>query len=65
LKEHAGSRTILGSGDLFNAQACLDMMQYTGVDGVTGLVKYKYSAKLRISHSIISKPSCDPRLPFI
>jgi tRNA-dihydrouridine synthase len=35
VKEHAGSRTILGSGDLFNAQACLDMMSYTGVDGVT------------------------------
>jgi tRNA-dihydrouridine synthase B len=26
---------ILGSGDLFTAQACLDMMRYTGVDGVT------------------------------
>jgi tRNA-dihydrouridine synthase len=26
---------VLGSGDLFNAQACIDMMQYTGVDGVT------------------------------
>jgi tRNA-dihydrouridine synthase B len=35
LKQHAGSRTVLGSGDLFTAQACLDMMRYTGVDGVT------------------------------
>ncbi len=35
LKEHAGSRTVLGSGDLFTAQACLDMMRETGVDGVT------------------------------
>ena len=35
LKRHAGSRVILGSGDLFNAQACLDMMRFTGVDGVT------------------------------
>ncbi len=35
LKQHAGSRVVLGSGDLFNAQACLDMMRYTGVDGVT------------------------------
>ena len=26
---------MLGSGDLFNAQACLDMIRYTGVDGVT------------------------------
>jgi nifR3 family TIM-barrel protein len=35
LKQHAGERVVLGSGDLFNAQACLDMMTYTGVDGVT------------------------------
>jgi nifR3 family TIM-barrel protein len=35
LKQYAGSRVVLGSGDLFNAQACLDMLAYTGVDGVT------------------------------
>ena len=35
LKEYAGERVVLGSGDLFNAQACLDMIRYTGVDGVT------------------------------
>jgi nifR3 family TIM-barrel protein len=35
LKAIAGSRVVLGSGDLFNAQACLDMIRYTGVDGVT------------------------------
>jgi nifR3 family TIM-barrel protein len=35
LKRHAGSRVVLGSGDLFSAQACLDMIRYTGVDGVT------------------------------
>lgn len=35
LKQHAGDRVVLGSGDLFTAQACLDMMQFTGVDGVT------------------------------
>jgi nifR3 family TIM-barrel protein len=35
LKEYAGDRVVLGSGDLFTAQACLDMMRYTGVDGVT------------------------------
>ncbi len=35
LKQHAGKRVVLGSGDLFNAQACIDMMRYTGVDGVT------------------------------
>ncbi len=35
LKQHAGERTVLGSGDLFTAQACLDMIEQTGVDGVT------------------------------
>lgn len=35
LKQYAGDRTVLGSGDLFTAQACLDMIRYTGVDGVT------------------------------
>jgi len=35
LKRYAGSRTVLGSGDLFTAQACLDMIRFTGVDGVT------------------------------
>ena len=35
LKQHAGSRIVLGSGDLFSAQACLDMIAFTGVDGVT------------------------------
>jgi len=35
LKRHAGERIVLGSGDLFSAQACLDMIEFTGVDGVT------------------------------
>jgi nifR3 family TIM-barrel protein len=35
VKRHAGARTILGSGDLFTAEACLDMLQVTGVDGVS------------------------------
>ena len=35
VKQHARSRTIIGSGDLFTAQACLDMLAYTGVDGVS------------------------------
>jgi len=35
VKQHVGDKIILGSGDLFTAQACLDMMQQTGVDGVT------------------------------
>ncbi|NIP84272.1 MAG: tRNA-dihydrouridine synthase family protein [Planctomycetales bacterium] len=35
LKRHVGDRTILGSGDLFSPQACLEMIRQTGVDGVT------------------------------
>jgi nifR3 family TIM-barrel protein len=35
VKRHAPTFPILGSGDLFTAQACLDMMAQTGVDGVT------------------------------
>lgn len=35
VKAHAGDRTILGSGDLFTAQDCLNMIRETGVDGVT------------------------------
>lgn len=35
VKRHAGSRIIIGSGDAFTAQACVDMLSYTGVDGVS------------------------------
>ena len=36
VKRHVGpSRTILGSGDLFAAEDCLEMIRRTGVDGVT------------------------------
>lgn len=35
VKRHAGSRTVLGSGDLFTARDCLAMPRQTGVDGVT------------------------------
>ena len=35
VKRHAGDRTVLGSGDLFTPQDCLDMFAQTGVDGVT------------------------------
>ena len=35
VKHHAGSQTVLGSGDLFTAQNCLDMLRETGVDGVS------------------------------
>ncbi|MCC7473787.1 MAG: tRNA-dihydrouridine synthase [Pirellulales bacterium] len=35
LKEYAGDRVVLGSGDLFDAAACLEMLRLTGVDGVT------------------------------
>jgi tRNA-dihydrouridine synthase B len=35
VKRHVGGKVILGSGDLFNAEACVRMMHETGVDGVT------------------------------
>ena len=35
VKEHVGSKVILGSGDLFTAEACVEMFQATGVDGVS------------------------------
>jgi nifR3 family TIM-barrel protein len=35
LKEHAGDKIILGSGDLFTPQDCLNMIAETGVNGVT------------------------------
>ena len=34
-KRCAGARVVLGSGDLFTAHDCLDMISQTGVDGVT------------------------------
>lgn len=35
VKRHVSDHVILGSGDLFSAEACVKMMQDTGVDGVT------------------------------
>jgi tRNA-dihydrouridine synthase B len=35
VKQAVGDKIILGSGDLFTAQDCLDMIDQTGVDGVT------------------------------
>ena len=35
VKQHAGDRVVLGSGDLFTAGDCLRMLRQTGVDGVT------------------------------
>ena len=35
VKQHVGGKTIIGSGDVFTAQACLDMLSYTGVNGVS------------------------------
>ena len=34
VKQHAGNRIVLGSGDLFTPQACIAMIDETGVDGV-------------------------------
>jgi nifR3 family TIM-barrel protein len=35
VKRRAGDRTVLGCGDMFTAQDCLDLMAETGVDGVS------------------------------
>ncbi|MCH2178736.1 MAG: tRNA-dihydrouridine synthase family protein [Mariniblastus sp.] len=35
LKQFVGEKIVLGSGDLFTAEDCLNMMSQTGVDGVT------------------------------
>ena len=35
VKLHTGGQTVLGSGDLFTAHDCLDMLRETGVDGVS------------------------------
>ncbi len=35
VKRNVGDRVILGSGDLFSAEACMRMMEETGVDGVS------------------------------
>jgi nifR3 family TIM-barrel protein len=35
VKRHAGDRTVIGSGDLFSAEACVAMLDRTGVDGVS------------------------------
>ncbi len=35
VKKHVGDRVIFGSGDLFSAHACVNMINETGVDGVT------------------------------
>ena len=34
VKQHAGERIVLGSGDLFSPQDCLDVLRQTGVNGV-------------------------------
>lgn len=35
VKRHAPTRVVLGSGDLFTARDCIDMLVQTGVDGVS------------------------------
>jgi nifR3 family TIM-barrel protein len=34
IKQHVGKQVVIGSGDLFTAQDCLEMFAQTGVDGV-------------------------------
>ncbi|MCA9179129.1 MAG: tRNA-dihydrouridine synthase [Planctomycetales bacterium] len=35
VKRHLGDRVLLGSGDLFSAEDCREMLRQTGIDGVT------------------------------
>ncbi len=35
VKQRAGDRVVIGSGDLFSAAACVAMLERTGVDGVS------------------------------
>jgi tRNA-dihydrouridine synthase B len=35
IKRQAGDRVVLGSGDLFSAAACVEMIAHTGLDGVS------------------------------
>ena len=35
VKQHEGAKKVIGSGDLFSPQACLDMLRVTQVDGVS------------------------------
>ena len=35
VKRRAGDRVVIGSGDLFSAEACVAMLERTGVDGVS------------------------------
>lgn len=35
IKQRAGDRIVIGSGDLFSPQACIDMLRVTQVDGVS------------------------------
>lgn len=35
VKQHAGNKTVIGSGDLFTARDCLDMFEKTGVNGIS------------------------------
>jgi nifR3 family TIM-barrel protein len=35
VKRRAGERVVIGSGDLFSAEACVAMLRQTGVDGVS------------------------------
>ncbi|MBX3438901.1 MAG: tRNA-dihydrouridine synthase, partial [Planctomycetaceae bacterium] len=35
VKQHVGEKTVIGSGDLFTADACVRMLRETGVDGVS------------------------------
>jgi tRNA-dihydrouridine synthase len=53
LKAYVGERVVLGSGDLFDAQACLEMIRFTGVRG--SLSRF---ARWRPAGHCLSRPRC-------
>ena len=64
VKRHAGPKTILGSGDLFTAQACLDMLSHTGVDGVS-VARGAIGNPWIFSQARALPPDCHVRNPIL
>lgn len=64
IKRHAGDRTVLGSGDLFSAESCVEMLRQTGVDGVSvarGAIGNPWIFR-QIEAALAGRPVCWPGL---
>jgi tRNA-dihydrouridine synthase B len=64
IKRHAGSRTVLGSGDLFSAESCVDMLRQTGVDGLSvarGAIGNPWIFR-QVADALAGRPVCWPGL---